>query len=377
MTDFGGFSQETSALLSGLVRTIRPERTLSIGAGDATIALSLALESAVGDGGSPRLWSIDGGDSAVRRFIAEHSPRFDFVEPVDADLLDLPSQFFLNAGPLDFAWVDGGSLVDDTRLLRALWPHIGAGGILALHDPYVRAESTAQEDESVPSPLWNAITRYRPDDVEVLTLPALHDDRRTGIGLIRKRSHRETPRHASFTDEMVAMTGHPMRFETIGFHDENSLRDKATNLLQVLADDDIRTVLFAIGSGTGTLADLAGRTGLSSSTINKAVGRLFSLSIVDRVDERLVVDAATFDQFRSVQRTTPASTNMARYSRNRPDFLEKVASQISSTTWVSEQHVNDLCRFFDEDVATFRRELVDKSYLERHLDGSRYKRAPR
>lgn len=343
------------AVLSGLATVMQPKSAITVGSARTTIALSSALESS-----SPRpqsrLWhfAADPSDSSVDDFVQEHRPRFDFVETITDSLFDLPPRYLRDIGPFDLVSIDGESLVEDARLLRTLWPHVAAGGVLAVENSFLPAGD---------NPLWNAIVRFCADDVEALTLP--------GIGLLGKRS--EPLREVDFTDEMVSATGVPVRFESIGVHDDAPLLDHATGVLHVLADPVLRTVLFAIGSGHSTVAELQSHTSLADRALHKAVARLLTLSVVTRVDDRLVVDEKTFESFRSLPRTTPPPTRMALYSRDRAGFLNAIAHQLSSTTWSSEHQVNELCRFFDDDYATLRRELVDTGSLERDSAGSMYR----
>nr|WP_314142530.1 DUF2087 domain-containing protein [uncultured Rhodococcus sp.] len=353
----------SSEILSGLVTLIRPTNVLSVGSGSSTIALARALES-VGRGIAPRLVSFadDGGDSSVERFARENRPRFDFVEPIDGSLFDMPPRHLRDVGPFDLVWIDGESLAADARFVRALWPHVRSNGILAMENSYLPAEA---------NPLWNAILRFCADDVEAMTLPRADADDSTGVGLLRRRP--DPVREVNFTDDMVAATGVPLRFESIGIHDDAPLPGRATGVLHALADPDLRTVLFAIGSGITTVAALQSHTGLPGRALHKAIARLFALSVVTRVDDRLVVDEKTFEEFRELPRTTPPPTQMSRYTRDRTEFLKAIAYQLSSTTWSSEHQVNELCRFFDDDYATLRRELVDTGFLERNSAGSMYR----
>ena len=352
-------------ILSGLVRLLRPTSVLSVGSGSSTLALARALESS-GCGSTPRLLSFadHDGDSSVERFARENRPRFDFVEPIDGSLFDMPPRHLRDVGPFDLVWIDGESLVTDARFVRALWPHVGPNGILAIENSYLPAEA---------NPLWNAILRFCADDVEALTLPRVDADDSMGVGLLRRRS--DSAREVNFTDDMVAVTGVPLRFESIGVHDDAPLPDRATGVLHVLADPDLRTVLFAIGSGISTVVALQSHSGLPGRALHKAIARLFALSVVTRVDDRLVIDEKTFEEFLKLPRTTPQPTQVSRYTRDRPEFLKVIAQQLSSTTWSSENQVNELCRFFDDDYATLRRELVDTGFLERNSAGSMY-RAP-
>ncbi|OZD70704.1 hypothetical protein CH272_25205 [Rhodococcus sp. 05-340-1] len=343
------------AVLSGLATVMQPKSAITVGSARTAIALASALERST-TAAVPRLrtFATDPSDSSVDDFVQEHRPKFDFVESVTDSLFDLSPRNLRDIGPFDLAWIDGESLVEDARFLRTLWPHVAVGGVLAVENSYLPAGD---------NPLWNAIVRFGADDVETLTLP--------GIGLMRKRS--EPPREVDFTDEMMSATGVPVRFESIGVHDDAPLLDHATGVLHVLADPDLRAVLFAIGSGVSTVAELQSHTSLADRALHKAVARLFALSVVTRVDDRLVVDENTFESFRDLPRTTPPPTRMARYSRDRAEFLNAIAQQLSSTTWASEHQVNELCRFFDDDYATLRRELVDTGFLERDGAGSMYR----
>ncbi|MDV6303513.1 MULTISPECIES: DUF2087 domain-containing protein [Rhodococcus] len=325
------------ALLSGLVAMLQPKKVVTVGAGSAGTALSRALESAAPEV-SPQLWN----------FVASPS------ESVTESLFDLPPRDLHDIGPFDLVWIDDESLVSNARILRTLWPHVAMGGVAAVENSFSPAGS---------NPLWNAILRFGADDIETLTLP--------GIGLLKKRS--EPVREVDFTDEMVSATGVPLRFESIGVHDDAPLLDHATGVLHALADSDLRAVLFAIGSGVSTLAALQSHTSLSVRATHKAIARLLTLSVVTRVDDRLVVDENTVKSFRNLPRTTPPPTDMSRYSRDRPEFLKAIARQLSTTGWSSEHQVNELCSFFGDDYATLRRELVDTGFLERNSAGSMYR----
>lgn len=353
----------TESVLSGLATAIQPRRVITVGTSGAGITLSRALESSVSEF-SPRLWSftVDRSDSDVEDFVRANRPRFDFVESVDDSVFDLPLRYLRDIGPFDLVWIESDSLVTDARSIRTLWPHVAAGGVLAVANSFLPAEA---------NPLWNALLRFCTDGAEALTIPTSEVGDRTGTGLIKKRS--ESLREVNFTDEMVALTGVPVRFESIGVHADGSLLDRATSVLHVLADPNLRAVLFAVGSGISTLDALRSHTALPSRAIHKAVARLFALSVVARVDDRLVIDQATFESFRELPRTAPPPTEMSRYSRDRPQFLNAIARQLSSTTWSSEHQVNELCTFFDDDYATLRRELVDTGYLERNSAGSMYR----
>ena len=350
-----------STIVAGLVTMVRPQRVLTICSASAVRALALTLES-FSVAASPTLWNLaaDPNDCGIDDFVREHRPRFDFVESITGSVFDLPARHLRDIGPFDLAFIESTSVVTDARLLRALWPYIAAGGILAIENSSLPAEA---------NPLWNALLRFRADDVEALTIPAIDDQ--AGIGLLRKRSG-SVP-EVNFTDEMVAQTGVPLRFESIGVHDDAPLLDHATSVLHVLADPELRAVLFAIGSGVSTLTALRSHTELPGRAIGKAVARLFALSVVTRVDEHLVVDAGTFESFRTLPRRTPPPTQMSRYSRDRPGFLNSIAQQVSSTSWSSEHQINELCRLFDDDYATLRRELVDTGCLERNPAGSMYR----
>ncbi|MCZ4562928.1 DUF2087 domain-containing protein [Rhodococcus sp. IEGM 1401] len=325
------------ALLSGLVAMLQPKKVVTVGDSSAGITLSRALES-VAPEVSPQLWNFVAGPS----------------ESVTESLFDLPPRSLEEIGPVDLVWINGESLVTNARILRALWPHVAEGGVLAVQNSFSPAGS---------NPLWNAILRFGADDIETLTLP--------GIGLLRKRS--EPVREVDFTDEMVSATGVPLRFESIGVHDDAPLLDHATGVLHALADSDLRAVLFAIGSGVSTVAALQSHTSLSVRATHKAIARLLTLSVVTRVGDRLVVDENTLKSFRNLPRTTPPPTDMPRHSRDRGEFLRAIARQLSTTGWSSERQVNELCSFFDDDYATLRRELVDAGFLERNSAGSMYR----
>ncbi|QII04709.1 DUF2087 domain-containing protein [Rhodococcoides fascians A25f] len=354
-------------VLAALATIVRPQRILTLASASATIALTRAVELSA-PMVSTRIRSVvtDPNDSSVEDFVRGNQPKFDFLEPISGSVFDLPARHLHDIGPFDLVWIGSDSLVRDARFLHCVWPHVAAGGVVAIDNAMRHADA---------NPLWNAILRFAADDIETLTLPALGMGNATAIGLLRRRT--ESLRPVNFTDEMVAATGVPVRFESIGIHDDPSLLDHATGVLHVLADADLRAVLFAIGGGVSTLGALRSHTSLAERALNKAVARLIALSIVSRTDDGLVIDRSTFESFLQLPRRTPPPTEMSRYSRDRPAFLKAIADQMSETTWATEHHVNELCSLFDDDYATLRRELVDTGFLERNSTGSMYRSSGR
>lgn len=404
-------TENSGPLVAALITMIRPRRIIEIGSGDSTLAIAAGVERAVAEHGRdgavldsgtpsqrrtvlapghargeyrPRFWSFDDGtgegstQQLVERYFRGHGERFDFVELVNANFFDVPAAVLDETGPFDFAWVDAGSLIDDARFLHILWPRIAAGGILALHDPYwpsmVEHADDTQSLESVPSPLWQAIMHSHPDDVEVFTLPELHKYRQTGVGLIRKRLPLEAPRESEFTAEMVAMTGAPVRFASLGFHDPDRLTDTAVDTLRTMADPANRAVLFAVGSGVDSVAELARTLRMSARAITGCLTRLFALGLLAKRDERIVVDDEHWTRFLGLTKKTPRTPRPKFFTADRPAFLRIIADQLSSDRWAPEPHVNELCSVFDDDFATLRRELVDKQYLERDDATATYRR---
>ncbi|MGF6884624.1 putative O-methyltransferase YrrM [Nocardia sp. GAS34] len=368
------------ALIAALVRMLRPATILGIGADDSAALLALAAESAIHEQPNSRYrpaivvfehnTSVSAAATRAHQFLSEQQERFDFLERRGTTVFDEPLNGLDRLGCFDLVFVATGSIVDHARLLRILWPRIAPGGVLAFRNPYLSGSEL--DSTPVPHPLWAAILHSHPDDVEVFSVPLVGRSGEMGIGLVRRRFPSETPSVSSFEREMAALCGAPIPFTHMNFHNPDRLADQAVDTLRMLADPSIRSVVFAVGSGSTSVSTLQSRLSMTQRKITAAVARLSATGVLVRAQGGLAVSDEFWSRFLALEKRAPSSSQ-AKPLTDRALFLGAIANHLSPTDWVEESHVNELCSLFDPDFATLRRELVDKGHLVRAQ--GRYKRA--
>jgi predicted O-methyltransferase YrrM len=246
-------TERVAPLLAALVRLLRPQTVLELGAGYTTLFLLRALAEATDD----RRRDVDtlaSGDDTESGLLLPHAVEAPY-DPVLISVDDLSDPFssatevaaaagelgldrylrLVNASvaeavralavegaALDLLWLDAGDLRDEALVVRDCWPLLADGGLLVFHDAYLTlpvlieaGDSSRRALRRVPGPLANELRRQLVDAVqdpgfELLGLVEPHKHRQGSVGILRKLGPAERLRAATFDDEAERVLRRPL-----------------------------------------------------------------------------------------------------------------------------------------------------------------------
>ena len=162
----------------------------------------------------------------------------------------------------------------------------------------------------------------------------------------------------------------------------------ATALVGLLADDHRRRVVAAVELGAAHVDEIVAATGLSSTHVAKALGKLVETGLVVSGADGLSVAGGVFQSAARQANTRPTSTEFD----DEPDDVRKIlrsfvvdgrlqsipvaaakrlvildwlAQEFEPGTTYSEQMVNLILGQRHADTAALRRYLVDEGFLDR------------
>lgn len=253
-----GMGTEHAAwMLYALVRMLRPERTLEIGAGYSTLfilrALADNLEEVAADRSlvervepldeakrqrrsllvprealrtyRPRLLSID--DLSVRPSSAERVTSVAARLGLD-NLLDFRTEHYRRLTetdlsdwtPFDLIWLDAGGPADDAEFLATLWPLLHEDhGWIVLHEPYWTVPvlvddgiKTVRRLRTVSGSILNEVKRQLAMEgmsarFEVCSILERYKHRQNGLLLLHRLPSLDTTRDVDFLSEMSNVLG--------------------------------------------------------------------------------------------------------------------------------------------------------------------------
>lgn len=400
-------TENASSLLTVLVQMHRPQTVLEIGAGDSTIALARALESAasawaedrrlldapewseraalldpahVPSSYEPRLITIDdfsgegtSAELAWGRLQAAGIP-LKTVEFIEQDFFTIPDEAWELWGPLDLVWIDAGTPADDVRFVAQVWERIRPGGYLVMHEPSMlttvdRSPHTLLE--TVRTPLWEELSSRIGSDFELITIPEPHKYRQSGVGLIRKLPVNEQGvRTAGLQRELLILGEAPIRNDLLGAGRAATESDPSAAIVAALHDTDSRRAYAAVLLGANSVASVGERSEFSVKAAGKAIRRLLTSGLVTYSDG--ILRASDVPWTKTVSTPCRERRNLTDSELESPEILSRIARMFVRGCSYSEVTVSKMCRAVSSDHARLRRKLVDDGYLTR--TGDRYER---
>ncbi|MCW5258402.1 DUF2087 domain-containing protein [Verminephrobacter aporrectodeae subsp. tuberculatae] len=394
-------TENSSALLSTLIRMSRPKTVVEIGAGDSTIFLASALKHAqsdwkrdkelglspnweertalidpvgIPDNYQPVLITIDDfraeGQSAEDAWgrLAAAGIEDRFVTFVQEDFFSLDASTLNAWGPIDFAWIDAGTPADDVRFVSVLWDRIAPGGHLCLHDPIMT--TTVKVDGShfvrkVRSPVWEELVYRFDGSYDLLTVPENHKYRQTGIGIIRKRTASElVVRYKSLQAELFELGEIPIRNDYMKVAKDalrqRNLRDAIST---AMSSSVTRSVYAAVVLGASSVSDIASKVGADLKCVSKIVSRLQSMGLIARNEHGLHESETIWAQISNTNQRD--STNLNDRQLEEKATMEAISNAFRFGTSYTEAEVSNICKLFTDDYARLRRFLVDNKVLKK------------
>lgn len=393
-------TENASSLLTALVQMHRPQTVLEIGAGDSTIALARALESAasawaedwsvlgapewseraalldpshVPSSYEPRLITIDDfsgeGTSAELAWgrLQTAGIQLKTVEFIEQDFFTIPDDTWKAWGPLDLVWVDAGTPADDVRFVARVWDKVRPGGYLVLHEPSMlttvdRSPHTVLD--TVRTPLWEELCSRIGSDFELITLPEPHKYRQSGVGLIRKLPINERGgRIASLQQELLTLGEPPIRNDLLTVGRAAAESDPSAAIVAALHDADSRRAYAAVLLGSNSITSVAERSEITVKATGKAISRLLASGLVTYADGIFSASDAPWTNAVSTRRR--GRRNLTDSELESPDLLSRIAGMFVRGRSYSEAMVSEMCGAVSSDHARLRRKLVDDGYLTR------------
>ncbi|ABM45372.1 hypothetical protein X471_00163 [Bartonella bacilliformis str. Heidi Mejia] len=397
-------TENSSELISALLKMVRPNLVIEIGAGDSTIfileALKKAKEEWINDKEiiekniwqertevldpshvpadyNPHLITIDDftalGQSAQEIWdtIQADKTNLEFITMVQRNFFDIDDKIITSWGKIDFAWIDAGSLADDVRFVATLWPHIAEGGYLILHEPIILAQISSDSKEllrRVRTPLWEEIISRLDYSYEVITIPELHKYRQSGLGIIRKRLPSELVfRQQSLQEELLEMDEIPIRSSQFPIGKEKLQNDlKISAFHGVMANAELRLIYAAIILGEKSISEICTVTELDIKKVNKAVARLHSIGLIEYNEKKWQVVTDSWNI--TLQSRKRDNKELNDQQLETQEILSKIVNAFDLNRTYSEFEISKICSLFSDDYARLRRCLVDNGYLKRELN---------
>ncbi|MCC8466824.1 DUF2087 domain-containing protein [Photorhabdus bodei] len=408
MFRIGMGTENCSLILKGLIKMLRPNTVIEIGAGDSTISLlqalketidefnhdkeilmrsewnerhSLIIPFSVDDSYNPKLISIDDGSGEgssaedVWKYVENEPSLSQLVSFIKKDFHQIKDSEISNWGMIDFAWIDAGTLVDDVRFLSKIVPYLSYGGIICLHEPLMTTtikESSLTKVRTVRNPIWEEISTNLSNDFELITIPENHKYRQAGIGLLRKKDTYEcTRRTSSFQDEMLTLNEPPIKFAIPDII--NRSNNKINKFFNIFNEEESRLIYALILAGHNRINEVKNNCNIPIKTIEKTIKKLLDTEII-LMEDGVLKDNTEFwnhSVFKNKYRQSESkSCHNSVYNTN---TLLLIANQLRDDVSYTEDLISDFCSLFDDDYAQLRRALVDNRLLTRNNEGIYFK----
>lgn len=390
------------AIITAIIKMIRPKTSLEIGAGDSTVAIANALVESfeeytkdqniiknpewservellmtspenVLDKYEPTFISVDNhsadGCSASEAWKVVKGRHYSSIniETFNTDFYELSTEFYTQYSGFDFIWLDAGTFLDDVRFISKLWQYLKPGGILLIHEPYMSSIVEGNKEQSIAmvrTPLWEFIIKSELINVDIISIPETHKYRQTSVGILRKYHQWETNRNDTFQNEMINIDEPPIRFSLTKFLDNKRCKLKKVSDLGILTNSLYRKVLYAIGVGNVSIQDISLTLNMKKEIVSKSVAKLLDHNLICYIDGKLTENNNFWCSFQNKPNINQFR-ELSDVQLEEEVILDLIVAYLDSNQEYSEKYISEYCYCFTDDYARLRRKLIDTGRLIR------------